>query len=66
MNIVPRNAPLLVGDLMTAEPVVIRADAHLTDAATLLDQHHIHGLPVIGETGILFGVISQTDSGDCE
>jgi CBS domain-containing protein len=61
MNIVPLNAPRLVGDLMTAEPVVIAADAHLTDAAKLLDQHHIHGLPVTDEAGVLVGVISQTD-----
>jgi CBS domain-containing protein len=61
MNIVPLNAPRLVGDLMTAEPVLIRADAHLADAAKLLDRHHIHGLPVVDGEGVLLGVISQTD-----
>jgi CBS domain-containing protein len=61
MNIVPLNAPRLVSDLMTAEPVLIRADAHLADAAKLLDQHHIHGLPVVDGEGVLIGAISQTD-----
>ncbi|HEY4754316.1 MAG TPA: CBS domain-containing protein, partial [Candidatus Limnocylindrales bacterium] len=61
MNIVPLNAPRLVGDLMTGEPVVVRADAHLVDAAKLLNQHRISGLPVVDAAGVLVGVISQTD-----
>ena len=39
MTIVPIHAARLVGELMTAEPVVIRADAHLADAK-LVDQPH--------------------------
>lgn len=60
MNIVPL-APRLVADLMTAEPVVVQTEAHLSDAAKLLEQHRIDGLPVVDTTGILVGVISQTD-----
>jgi len=40
MTIVPIHAARLVGELMTAEPVIIRADAHLADAAKLVDQPH--------------------------
>ena len=61
MNIVPLNVPRLVGELMTAEPVVIPADASLAEAARLLDQHRINGLPVVDAAGALVGVLSQTD-----
>ena len=53
--------PRTVGDLMTADPVVIPADAPLSDAARLLDVHHIHGLPVVDGLGAVIGVISETD-----
>lgn len=55
------NRPVTVGDLMTPDPIVIGADASLADAARLLDEHHIHGLPVVNERGSLVGVVSQTD-----
>lgn len=61
MNLVPKNAPRLVGDLMALEPVVVRADASLGEAAKLLEGHHISGLPVVDGAGSLVGVISQTD-----
>ena len=61
MNIVSLNAPRLVGDLMALEPVVVRADASLGEAAKLLEGHHISGLPVVDGAGTLVGVISQTD-----
>lgn len=50
-----------VGDRMAIEPIVIRADASLTEAAVLMDRHHIHGLPVVDTVGNLVGVLSQTD-----
>jgi CBS domain-containing protein len=50
-----------VSDLMTRDPIVIRADAPLADAALLLEANHVHGLPVVDETGLLVGVVSQTD-----
>ena len=51
----------IVGDRMALEPIVIRSDASLTEAATLMDRHHIHGLPVVDAAGSLVGVVSQTD-----
>jgi CBS domain-containing protein len=51
----------VVADHMAKEPIVIRADASLTDAAALMDRQHIHGLPVVDHTGALVGVLSQTD-----
>lgn len=50
-----------VGDLMAIDPIVIRSDAPLTEAARLLERHHISGLPVVDHVGSLIGVLSQTD-----
>lgn len=55
-----RRAPT-VADAMALEPVVVRSDASLTEAARLLDQHRISGLPVVDGSGWLVGVLSQTD-----
>lgn len=50
-----------VSDHMASNPILIRADASLTEAAALMDQHHVHGLPVVDHMGALVGVLSQTD-----
>ena len=50
-----------VGDLMSPQPIVVRADAPLAEAARLIDQHSITGLPVVDDDGVLVGVLSQTD-----
>jgi CBS domain-containing protein len=50
-----------VAEHMATHPILIRADASLTDAAELMDRHHVHGLPVVDATGALIGVLSQTD-----
>lgn len=55
------HKPAMVGDLMALDPIVIRATAPLAEAAALLDQHHISGLPVVDGAGSLVGVVSQTD-----
>jgi CBS domain-containing protein len=55
------HATPCVGDRMAVEPIIIRADATLTEAARLMDHHHIHGVPVVDAAGSLVGVLSQTD-----
>jgi CBS domain-containing protein len=50
-----------VADHMAPHPILIRADASLTDAAELMDRQHVHGLPVVDSGGALVGVLSQTD-----
>jgi len=52
---------LLVADVMTMDPVVVRIDASLEEAAHLMHSYSITGLPVIDDGGALVGVISQTD-----
>ena len=61
MNVVPLPAPRQVLDLMAVEPVVVRADASLATAATLMEVHQISGLPVVDTAGTLVGVISESD-----
>jgi len=51
----------VVGDRMAPDPILIHADASLTEAAAIMDRGHVHGLPVIDHTGALVGVLSQTD-----
>ena len=50
-----------VGELMHAGPIVVQATARLSEAARLLDDNRIHGLPVVDDGGALVGVLSQTD-----
>jgi Predicted transcriptional regulator, contains C-terminal CBS domains len=52
---------LLVADVMTIDPIVVRDDAPLEEAARLLRSYSISGLPVVDHGGSLVGVISQTD-----
>lgn len=55
------STPATVADLMHGDPVRIEANAGLVDAARLMDEHRVHGLPVVDATGHLVGVVSQTD-----
>lgn len=52
---------VLVADLMTIDPVVVAVDASIEEAARLLHENAVTGLPVIDAFGGLVGVISQTD-----
>jgi CBS domain-containing protein len=49
-----------VRDVMTADPVVISADAPVREAAGLLRKHRIGGLPVM-DGKKLIGVITESD-----
>lgn len=53
--------PPTVGERMAPEPVLIRADAPLAEAARLMDRHQVSGLPVVDAGGRLVGVVSATD-----
>lgn len=52
---------LRVADMMTIDPVSVRAEADIDEAEELLRRYHVSGLPVVDEHGALVGVISQTD-----
>jgi CBS domain-containing protein len=52
---------LRVADIMTIDPVTIRADETIEVAERLLRLNRISGLPVVDADGSPLGVISQTD-----
>ena len=48
-------------DVMTRDVVSIDPDSTVLQAARLMLQHHISGLPVIDGAGKLVGVLSEGD-----
>lgn len=47
--------------IMTRKPLTVRADTPILDAAKLMLQHHISGLPVVDDKGGLIGIVSEGD-----
>jgi CBS domain-containing protein len=52
---------MLVEDLMTVDPVIVNPDTTLADAARIMLDRHLSGLPVVDESGDLVGVITEGD-----
>jgi CBS domain-containing protein len=50
-----------VADIMTRNPIVVKAETPLKEAIQILAERRISGLPVVNETGKLIGIISETD-----
>lgn len=50
-----------VRDAMTTELVTTSPEATLKDAARLLAEHHVSGLPVVDADGVVVGVVSEAD-----
>ncbi|HJS28443.1 MAG TPA: CBS domain-containing protein [Anaerolineales bacterium] len=51
---------LTARDFMTANPVTVAPEAPIGEAARLMLEHKVGGLPVL-EDGILLGIITETD-----
>ncbi len=51
----------LVEDIMTRDVISVTPDTEITQAAMILIDKHINGLPVIDNDGKLVGVICQSD-----
>ncbi len=51
---------ILVGGIMTPHPITVGPDASLKEAAELILEHKIGGLPVV-DAGRLIGIITETD-----
>ena len=49
-----------VGSCMTPNPLTIEPDASIADAARLMRNHKIGGLPVVAD-GQLVGIVTETD-----
>jgi CBS domain-containing protein len=52
---------LTARDIMTREVISIGPQASVTEAANLLEQYRISGMPVLAPDGRLLGVITQSD-----
>lgn len=48
-------------DIMTKEVITVYPDTEITQAAQLLLDKHISGLPVVDKEGLLKGIICQSD-----
>jgi CBS domain-containing protein len=48
-------------DIMKRELVTVSPETHVTDAARIMLEKHINGLPVVDENGRLVGIICQSD-----
>jgi CBS domain-containing protein len=49
------------GDVMTTGAATVRPTASLAEAARLMIEHRISGLPVVDEGGQLVGIVSEGD-----
>ena len=49
------------GDVMTTGAATVRPDASLAEAARLMIEHHISGLPVVSGDGKLVGLVTEHD-----
>src|ERR1700684_238171 len=47
--------------IMTRQVITVSADAPIVDAANMMLDKHISGLPVVDEAGMLIGIVSQGD-----
>jgi CBS domain-containing protein len=50
-----------IDQVMTANPITVRAETPLQEAIAILAEKHISGLPVVDKSGKLTGIISETD-----
>lgn len=56
-----KSSAAFVADLMTAPAVTVHADDDVSVAAKLLEERHIHRLPVVDEDNVLVGIVSRSD-----
>ena len=52
---------LKVKDIMTTEVISVSPETEITNAAKILLENHINGLPVIDTFGRLIGILCQSD-----
>jgi CBS domain-containing protein len=55
------NKPMQVRDVMTTEVITVNEGQTRQQAAQLLSQHHISGLPVVNNDNTVIGVVTEHD-----
>src|SRR6266851_4198574 len=56
-----RALPVTAIDVMTPEPLTLKADTSVHEAAQILSEHRISGAPVVSEDGRIVGIVSEYD-----
>ncbi len=57
----PREPAVLAQDIMTSPVLTLSPDSPLTEAWTLMTSRDIRHIPIVSETGLLVGIISDRD-----
>lgn len=60
-RIIEKTAGKTVGDVMTEDPVVVRAGTHMAAAAKILLEQRMRRLPVVDAQGRLLGIFTRSD-----
>ncbi|HET7880141.1 MAG TPA: CBS domain-containing protein [Acetobacteraceae bacterium] len=55
------EAVVTAGDLMTRDVAVVHPDTSLLEAVRLMAGRHISGVPVVDDSGIVIGILSEGD-----
>lgn len=50
-----------VADIMSDEPITVREQTPIAEAARLMGEKHVHGCPVVGPDGALVGMVTAID-----
>jgi len=56
-----RERKVAVGTIMTVDVVAVKKDTGISEAAHLLSERHISGMPVVDQEGRVIGVVSEAD-----
>jgi CBS domain-containing protein len=51
----------LARDVMTYDPMTVSKDSDLANAARIMSRNNISGIPVVGSTGDLIGIVTKSD-----
>ena len=51
----------LVCDVMTRDVLVARPEATFRELVRLIEDHHVHALPVVDELGRVLGIVAESD-----
>ncbi len=52
---------LTAKDIMTKEVITVKPDTSIEDLGSLLVKHDISGVPVVDDSGALYGIVTEND-----
>jgi CBS domain-containing protein len=56
-----RALPVTAADIMTPDPLTVRPDTSVHEAAQILSEHRISGAPVVDDDAHIVGIVSEYD-----